>query len=365
MAEPLEPKLEAKLRALVERADELSRQMADPAVASDMERYRTLGRAYAEVEPIVARYREHCKLAADLGGAQGLLQAADDAEMRAMAAEEVKLLERELASSERELKRSLLAGDPNDEKNVVLEIRAGTGGDEASLFAEELFRMYRRYGETRGWRIRTTSLSESPVGGVKEVIAVIEGDRVYSELKYESGVHRVQRVPATEAQGRIHTSAVTVAVLPEADEVEVEIADKDLRIDTFCSSGPGGQSVNTTQSAVRITHLPTNLVVQCQDEKSWHKNKAQALQVLRSRLYDRMLREQQEAIAKERRGMVGSGDRSEKIRTYNFPQSRFTDHRIGLSVHNLAAILDGDLGAVIEALAAHDQAERLRNEVEA
>jgi peptide chain release factor 1 len=257
----------------------------------------------------------------------------------------------------------LLADDPHDAKNVVLEIRAGTGGDEATLFAAELFRMYCRFAESRGWKVRTTSLSESTVGGIKEVIAIIEGQRVYSSLKYESGVHRVQRVPATETQGRIHTSAVTVAVLPEADEVEVELPDKDLRIDTFCSSGPGGQSVNTTQSAVRITHLPTNIVVQCQDEKSWHKNKARALQVLRSRLYERRLREQQEKIAKERRGMILSGDRSEKSRTYNFPQNRVTEHRIPITLYNLAVIMEGHIGELLEALAAHDQAERLRQEI--
>jgi len=247
----------------------------------------------------------------------------------------------------------------------VLEIRAGAGGDEASLFAGEVFRMYTRFAEERKWKVRTTDLSESAVGGIKEVIAIIEGERVYSRLKFESGVHRVQRVPETEAQGRIHTSAVTVAVMPEADEVEVEIDEKDLRIDTFCSSGPGGQSVNTTQSAVRVIHLPTNLVVQCQDEKSWHKNKARALQVLRSRLYDKMLQEQHDSIAAERRVMVGSGDRSEKIRTYNFPQNRVTDHRIGVTVHNLHAILDGALSSLLDALAAHDQAERLKQEIRA
>ena len=259
----------------------------------------------------------------------------------------------------------LLTDDPNDARNVVLEIRAGAGGDEASLFAAELFRMYNRFAEDQGWKVRVTSLSESAVGGIKEVIAIIEGEKVYSRVKYESGVHRVQRVPETEAQGRIHTSAVTVAVLPEADEVEVEIEDKDLRVDTFCSSGPGGQSVNTTQSAVRLTHLPTDIVVQCQDEKSWHKNKARAMQVLRSRIFEKRLREQREAIAKERKSMVGSGDRSEKIRTYNFPQNRVTEHRLGLTVHNLSVVLDGQIGSILDALAAHDQAERLEQEIEA
>jgi peptide chain release factor 1 len=282
-----------------------------------------------------------------------------------MAAEEVKELETRLADLEHALKLLLLPSDPNDSKNVVLEVRAGAGGDEATLFAAELFRMYTRFAERQRWKVRVTDVSESAVGGAKEAIAIIEGDKVYSTLKYESGVHRVQRVPETETQGRIHTSAVTVAVLPEADDVEVEIDENDLRIDTFCSSGPGGQSVNTTQSAVRIIHLPTNLVVQCQDEKSWHKNKARALQVLRSRLYDKMLQEQHDAIAAERRGMVKTGDRSEKIRTYNFPQSRVTDHRIGLSQHNLEALLDGDIGSLLEALAAHHQAELLEAEAKA
>jgi len=358
----LDPRLEAKLRTIEVRADELSRQLADPRVVADKDRYRTLSREWSELRPIVERFHEHLRTEADLRGAREL-EVGGDAELAALAAEEARALDERRSASERALKLMLLGGDPHDAKNVVLEIRAGTGGDEASLFAAELFRMYSRFAEAQGWKARTTSLSESQVGGAKEVIAVIEGQQVYSRLKFESGVHRVQRVPATEAQGRIHTSAVTVAVLPEADEVEVHLEDKDLRVDSFCSSGPGGQSVNTTYSAVRITHLPTNTVVQCQDEKSWHKNKARALQVLRSRLYQRMLREQQEAIARERRGMVGSGDRSEKIRTYNFPQSRITDHRLGLTVHNLQAVLDGALGPIVEALIAHDEAERLKQEV--
>jgi len=360
MAVALDPGLEKKLRALEVRYEELGRDLADPSVVGDRERYRTASKAYAEVEPVVEKYREYGKLYAEYSGARDLLSQADDPELRQMATDEIRGLEPRLDELEDELKILLLPSDPNDARNVVLEIRAGTGGDEATLFAEEIFRMYSRFAEENGWKVETTSVSRSEVGGIKEIIAVIEGERVYSRLKFESGVHRVQRVPATEAQGRIHTSAVTVAVLPEADEVEVDLDENDLRIDTFCSSGPGGQSVNTTQSAVRITHLPTNTVVQCQDEKSWHKNKARALQVLRSRLYDRRLHEQQEKIARERRGMVGSGDRSEKIRTYNFPQSRVTDHRIGLTLHNLPVILDGALDHVVDALVAHDQAERLK-----
>ncbi|MDH3626592.1 MAG: peptide chain release factor 1 [Acidobacteriota bacterium] len=364
MAGTLDPKLDSKLQSLVQRSEELSANLADPEVTSDMDRYRRLTRSYADLEPIVGKYRECRQVQSDLEGAGELLETAGDAEMRAMAADEVKTLESQLKSIEHEIRLLLLPKDPNDDKNVVLEIRAGAGGDEASLFAAELFRMYTRYAEGRNWKVRTTDISASSVGGVKEVIAMVEGTGVYSQLKYESGVHRVQRVPETEAQGRIHTSAVTVAVLPEAEDVEVDLAEKELRIDTFCSSGPGGQSVNTTQSAVRITHLPTGLVVQCQDEKSWHKNKASALKVLRSRLYDKMQQEQHDAIAEERRGMVGGGDRSEKIRTYNFPQSRITDHRISLTVHNLPAVMDGEIGPIFEALVAHDQAELLRQEVQ-
>jgi peptide chain release factor 1 len=361
----LDPKLERKLEALEARAEALSHELADPSLAADRERFREAGRAFAELEPIVAAFREHRRTEGQLRDARELAQAAEDAEMRALAGDEVERLEAELVVLEERLRQSLVPVDPNDAKNVVLEVRAGTGGDEATLFADEVLRMYTRYAERQGWKVRPMSLSLSEVGGVKEGIVIVEGQRVYSRLKFESGVHRVQRVPETEAQGRIHTSAVTVAVLPEADEVEVKLDEKELRIDTFCSSGPGGQSVNTTQSAVRITHLPTNTVVQCQDEKSWHKNKARALVVLRSRLYERMQREQHEAIAKERRGLVGSGDRSEKIRTYNFPQNRVTDHRIGLTIHNLPAVLDGQIDELVTQLSSHDQAERLRQEVSA
>jgi len=365
MAAPLEAKLRSKLEALVGRVEELSASLADPDLVRDRERYRTTSRTYAELEPVALKFGEHKAAWREYEEAKELMAGTSDPEMRAMASEEVHTLEERLERLEHELKIMLLADDPNDAKNVVLEVRAGAGGDEATLFAGELYRMYCRFAESQGWKVRTTGLSESALGGTKEVIAIIEGERVYSRLKFESGVHRVQRVPATEAQGRIHTSAVTVAVMPEADDVEVEIEEKDLRVDTFCSSGPGGQSVNTTQSAVRLTYLPLNIVVQCQDEKSWHKNKARALQVLRSRIYDRMLAEQQDEIARQRRGMVGSGDRSEKIRTYNFPQNRVTDHRIPITLHNLAGIMGGDIEDLLEALAAHDQAERLRLEVEA
>jgi len=285
-----------------------------------------------------------------------------DPEMRAYAQEELDKLAGRVAAVEEELKVLLLPKDPNDEKDVILEIRAGTGGDEATLFAAEMFRMYTRYAETQGWKVEVLSTSESGAGGLKEVIALIEGKRVYSRLKYESGVHRVQRVPVTEQQGRVHTSAVTVAVLPEAEDVDVKIDPKDLRIDTFCSSGPGGQSVNTTYSAVRITHIPTNTVVSCQDEKSQIKNREKGMRVLRSRLYEMEMQKQQDAMAKERKAMVGSGDRSEKIRTYNFPQNRVTDHRIGLTIHQLQEVMDGKLQPLVDALVTHYEAEKLKQE---
>jgi len=335
------------------RFDELTRQMTDPAVIADAGEYRKVAKARSELEEVVSKYRELKKAAGELDQARGMLQE-QDAELRQMASEEVARLEPEAARIEHELKLLLLPKDPNDEKNVVLEIRAGTGGDEATLFAAEVFRMYSRYAETQRWRIEVTSSSESSVGGLKEVIALVSGERVYSKLKYESGVHRVQRVPVTEQQGRVHTSAITVAVLPEADEVEVKLDPKDIRIDTFCSSGPGGQSVNTTYSAVRITHLPTGLIVSCQDEKSQIKNRAKAERVLRSRLYELELEKQQAQLGAERRSMVGTGDRSEKIRTY-FPQNRVTDHRIGLTLHQLDLVVDGKLDPIFDALTTYYQ----------
>ena len=348
-----------KLDGIESRFEELTRQMAEPELISDNDRYRKVAKQQSELGDVVAKYREWKKVSADLEGARQMLTEADE-ELQQMAAADVEKLEPELEKIENELKVLLLPKDPNDEKNVVLEIRKGTGGDEASLFAGELFRMYVRYAETRRWKVEVTSLSESEVGGLNEVTALISGDKVYSQLKYESGVHRVQRVPATEQQGRVHTSAATVAVLPEADDVEIHIDPKDIRIDTFCSSGPGGQSVNTTYSAVRMTHLPTGLVVSCQDEKSQIKNRAKAERVMRSRLYELELEKQQAAIGAERKSMVGSGDRSEKIRTYNFPQNRLTDHRIGLTLHQLDLIMEGRLDPVFEAVTTHFQTEKLK-----
>ena len=350
-----------KLGDLEKHFEELTAQMANPAVISDGDQYRKVAKAHSDLSEVVAKYREYKNAASQLDQARGMM-AEPDPELRDLAQLEIERLEPEITQIEQDLKILLLPKDPNDEKDIVLEIRAGTGGDEASLFAAEVFRMYTRYAETQNWRVEVTSSSESAVGGLKEVLALISGHKVYSRLKYESGVHRVQRVPATEQQGRVHTSAITVAVLPEADEVEIKIEEKDLRIDTFCSSGPGGQSVNTTYSAVRITHLPTNLVVSCQDEKSQIKNRAKALRVLRSRLYEMELEKQQAAIGAERRSMVGTGDRSEKIRTYNFPQNRVTDHRIGLTLHQLDLVMDGRLDPIIDALISHYQAEKMRGE---
>ena len=350
-----------KLAEIERKYEELTAQLGDPGVLADQSFYQKTAKAHSELSEVVEKYREWKGIRKGLEETKALLDdASTDLEMKALAHEELSDLEKRRADVEEKLKLLLLPKDPNDEKNVVLEIRAGTGGDEASLFAQEIFRMYNRYAESQGWRVEVLSTSLSGIGGIKEVIALIEGQKVYSKLKYESGVHRVQRVPATEQQGRIHTSAITVAVLPEADEVEIEIDPKDIRIDTFCSSGPGGQSVNTTYSAVRLTHLPTGMVVSCQDEKSQIKNRAKGLRVLRSRLYEMKLQEQQKQITEERRSMVGTGDRSEKIRTYNFPQNRLTDHRIGLTIHQLDRVMDGKIEDIIEALIAYFQSEKLK-----
>ena len=351
-----------RLDQIEARYEELTHALATPEVINDSSKYQKTAKAHSDITPVVEKYREYKDLKKGIAESKAVLADEKDADMRAYAQEELTKLEARVGAVEEELKVLLLPKDPNDEKDVILEIRAGTGGDEATLFAAEMFRMYTRYAETQGWKVEVLSTSESGVGGQKEVIALIEGKRVYPRLKYESGVHRVQRVPQTEQQGRVHTSAVTVAVLPEAEEVDIRIDPKDLRIDTFCSSGPGGQSVNTTYSAVRITHIPTNTVVSCQDEKSQIKNREKAMRVLRSRLYEVEMQKQQDALAKERKAMVGSGDRSEKIRTNNFPQNRVTDHRIGLSLHQLDQVMDGKLQPMVEALVTHYQSEKLKGE---
>jgi peptide chain release factor 1 len=345
-----------KLEEVADRFREVEGLLSDPAVINDQNRYRSLTKEHAELIDVVNGYERSCRLREEIAGSQELLKD-PDAEVREMANAEVAELEAELAELDEQLKVMLLPKDPNDQRNVILEVRAGTGGDEAALFAGDLFRMYCRYADRQGWKVELMNTAESEAGGYKEVIALINGKGVFSRFKYESGTHRVQRVPETETQGRIHTSACTVAVMPEADEVELDIDPSDLRIDLYRASGAGGQHVNKTESAVRITHVPTGVVVACQDEKSQHKNKAKAMKVLQSRILDAMQAEQHAKMAADRKSQVGSGDRSERIRTYNFPQGRCTDHRVNLTLYKLEAIMQGDLDEVIDTLTTHAQAE--------
>ncbi|MDP9194219.1 MAG: peptide chain release factor 1 [Acidobacteriota bacterium] len=352
-----------KLNEIEKRYEELQRKIENPAIVTDVSAFRETMKAIAEIEEVVSKFRELRDIRKRITEAREMLRADDD--MRELAAMELAELEPKEPPLEAELQVLLQPKDPNDDKNVFVEVRAGTGGDEASLFAAEIMRMYIRYAEQRRWKVDVTDANYSSVNGIKDATLQIEGNKVYSRLKFESGVHRVQRVPATETQGRIHTSAITVAVLPEVEDIDIQINEKDLRIDTFCSSGPGGQSVNTTYSAVRMTHLPTGVVVSCQDEKSQIKNRAKALRVLKARLYEIERLKREEELSATRKGMIGSGDRSEKIRTYNFPQDRITDHRIGLTVHNLPTVMSGNLDVVIDPLIANFQAEKLKDAVEA
>jgi peptide chain release factor 1 len=357
------PQILQKLKSLQAKYDELTRLVSDAGAQANAATYRTNLKAISDLQETVDRYAEYQRVATELQNNRELA-ASGDADLKALAEEEIPALEQREGALTEEIRKLLIPKDPNDDRNVILEIRAGTGGDEAALFAGDLYRMYSRYADRQGWKVEVMSMSDTGGGAIKEVVASVEGKGVYKRLKHESGVHRVQRVPVTEASGRIHTSTATVAVLPEAEEVEVQIDAKDLRVDTFCSSGPGGQSVNTTYSAVRITHLPTGLVVSQQDEKSQIKNRAKAMKVLVARLYEIEMRKQQEAIAKERRGQVGTGERSEKIRTYNFKENRITDHRIGFTMHQLTDALEGDLDELIDQMVAHEQEALIKQATE-
>ncbi len=352
--------MQDKLESLKERFHEVGQQIIQPEVVNDMDRYTRLSKEYSDLEKIVTQYDAYQKLTKDIAGAKELITTEKDNELREMAKEELNELQPQREAMERVLKEMLIPKDPNDSRNIILEVRAGTGGDEAAIFAGDLFRMYQRFCEKMNWQLSVLDFTEGSTGGYKEIVSKVEGQDIYGRLKYESGVHRVQRVPATESQGRIHTSAATVAVLPEAEEVDVQINMNDVRVDTFNSSGAGGQSVNTTYSAVRLTHIPSGLVVSCQDERSQLKNKDRALGVLRSRLYEIELKKQNDAISSQRLSMVGSGDRSDKIRTYNYPQSRVTDHRIGYTVYNLPSVMEGEIGEFIEQLRIAETAERMQ-----
>jgi peptide chain release factor 1 len=358
----MDKKMLEKLAQIEKNYEEITEQISSPEIMSDMKNYAKVMKQHRTLGEIVEKYREVKKMQEELQGAKELAEMADDEEMKELAWAEVAEIEGKLPKAEEELKVLLLPKDPNDEKNVILEIRAGTGGDEATLFAAEILRMYARYAERQGWKMEILEMSDTGVGGIKDATAVIEGDRVYSKMRYEAGTHRVQRVPQTETQGRVHTSAITVAVLPEAEEVDIQINQNDLRIDTFCSSGPGGQSVNTTYSAVRITHLPTGVVVSMQDEKSQIKNREKAMRVLRARLQEIEEQKQHDALSADRKSQVGSGDRSEKIRTYNFKENRVSDHRIGLTLYQLDLFMQGYIDEVVDSLVTHFQAEKLKAE---